>query len=353
MWVYYLFFSIVIVACLASEKRKSVFVCATIALALWLLIGLRDSTVGSDTGGYLADFHLFAKMGFVEMWHSAISYREPLYVIISWLIAVVAVNDTFYLLVWALFPVISLFVVFRNYLIDGKEYLASILVFFILGLFAFYVAGIRQTAALSITLLSFKYIHEKKIFPFLLCIVVATMIHSSAVLFVVAYPLRYIKIRWWFAIIALALFILASRIQLDSVFVLSQYFFGQRFGNYAVEYESTQSATAFLIQLVLFVLCLFKAKPLIEKDSQNNVLFVLVFIGLVFQSLANMMAEMSRVSFYFCIFYLILVPRALTLFGKNRITAPIVLFFTASCLLYLFALSSSNLPEYQLASFLR
>lgn len=353
MWVYYLFFSIVFIACFASEKRKSTLVCATIALALWLLIGLRDSSVGSDTGGYLADFHLFAKMGFVEMWRTAVSFREPLYVIISWLIAAVTVNDTFYLLVWALFPAISLFFVFRKYLIDGKEYFASILVFFILGLFAFYVAGIRQTAALSITLLSFKFIHEKKVLSFLLCIVVATMIHSSAVLFVIAYPLRYLKIRWWFVIIALALFILASRIHLDSVFMVSQFFFGQRFENYAVEYESTQSVTAFLIQLLLFVLCLFKAKPLIEKDIQNNVLFVLVFIGLVFQSLASMMAEMSRVSFYFCIFYLILVPRALSLFGKNRITAPIVLLFAAGCLIYLFALSSSNLPDYQLASFLR
>lgn len=353
MWIYYLFFIILIIAGLTTEKRASKVASAVVVVSLWLLIGLRDSSVGADTWSYLTEFHSFSRMDARSMWQMAVTYKEPLYVIISWLISVVSMSDTFYLLIWALFPAISLFLTFRRYLSCGSEYIISIIVFFILGLYAFYVAGIRQTAALSIALLSIKYIDEKKLVKFIICILIAMMIHSSALLFVIAYPLRYIKIRWWFVFFAIGAFIVANVIQLDSLFMISQYFFGERFENYAGTYESTQNSSAFLIQLILFLLCIMKIVPLTKKDELNNTLFALVFIGLIFQSLANMMAEMSRISFYFCIFYLILVPRALSLFANNRLTKPISVLFVAVCLVYLFVLTSSNLPEYHFASFLR
>lgn len=350
MGAYVFFFIVVFIGAIVSYKaQKPVWYFVLSVVLLWLLIGLRDISVGADTRGYVDEFTSIAKLNFSEMWKQTLAYKDPLYILISWSISCISTNYTFYLLIWALFPAVSLYITFKREFKDRSECLISILVFFLLGLFAFYVAGIRQTAAISLVLLSFKSIHEKKLIQFLLYVIVASLLHNSAVIFLIAFPLCFIRFRWWYLFFLIALIYLLSFVALDSVFVYAQFFFGDRFDSYGMGYESTQSNSAFIMQIILFAICVYKAKTLIKKDSTNSTLFFFAFIGICFQSMAGILAEMSRISFYFCVFDLILVPRALEEYGNTKSQNILLTVFSVIAMVYLFFLTSANLPEYRFA----
>jgi len=138
--VYVVFCAFLISGALISKNSNSskAYLFAVMAF-LFAIIGFRDTTVGTDTLGYTQDFYRFSRLQFSQMWETAMESKEPLYVIISWFASIFSDSYTVFLLVWALFPVISLYKVFKSNLKDGTDYMIAILVFFMLGLFAFFV----------------------------------------------------------------------------------------------------------------------------------------------------------------------------------------------------------------------
>ena len=324
---------------------------------LLFIIGLRDTKVGTDTLSYTEDFTYFAQMSSSEIWSYALTRKEPLYVLISWLPSTISTNYTYYLLIWALFPVISLYKVFKEELEDSNDILIAMLIFFLLGLFAFYVAGIRQTAALSIVFIGAKYLKQLpwnrfnmlirniNIYKFFISIVIAYAIHNSSLLFVLAIPCLFFRVRWWYLLIIFGLFSLGKYIQIDQIVLLSKFLFDDRFSTYGTVYESSQNTSALIMQTILFVICFLVKSKLIKRDYHNNFFFNMMFLGLIFQSLSGMLAEMARISFYFIMFAMLLVPKAFKEYNC-RIRSFIYVSFTLVCIYYLFFLTSNNLPEY-------
>lgn len=317
-------------------------------LTTWLLIGLRDSTVGVDTRSYIDTWGHISTWSIPRLLNEMIHQKEQLYLLICWIVGQFTSSYTIYLLVWAAFPAVVLYVIMRNYLDRPTQYFEVIVVMCMLGLYAFFVAGIRQTAALSIVLYSFKYINNGRPIKFLLCLAIAYLIHNSCIVFLIAYPLRYLKVKWWFPVVIIGLNILSTYIKIDFVIRLATTLFKDRFISYGTVYLSSQNSSAFIIQLVMYLICYLNIKKLIKKDYSNNILFVLLTMGLFFQSMAGMLAEFSRVSFYFCIFYLILLPRALAEFKPEKRFYINVSFITF-CLLLLLFVSKTNLPIYHFA----
>ena len=356
--VYTLFFVFLIFGALIAKSRicSKLYLFTTMTF-LFIMIGLRDTTVGTDTLGYTKDFARFAHMSFSQVCAYAFSSKEPLYVLISWLPSIFSTNYTAYLLTWALFPSVSLYKVFKADLKDSTDFMIATIVLFLLGLFAFYVAGIRQTAALSIVFAGAQYLKhiswngfrkllsDKNIYFFLLTIAIAYMIHNSSVLFVLAIACLLFKVRWWYLIMVIALFFLGQYVKIDQIVSISSFLFEDRFASYGTTYESSQNASAFIMQFLLFLICFIVRGRLIKRDVYNNFLFNMLFLGLVFQSLSGTMAEMARISFYFSMFAMILVPRSIKEYTGN-IKIFVYVGFTIASLYYLFFITSSNLPEY-------
>lgn len=356
--IYTIYFTILIIGALLSQSKTSgrfyLFIVMTILL---IIIGFRDSSVGTDTLGYTEDYFRFAQMSFSEIWALAFTSNEPLYAIISWLPSIFSSSYTVFLLTWALFPVISLYKVFKEELDDSIKILIAMIVFFILGLFAFYVAGIRQTAALSLTFMSVKYlnnfhqigfrhfIYDGKMWTFLLILAVAYMIHNSSILFVLAVPCLFFRVRWWYLLLVVSLFFFGKYVQINQIVLLSKFFFEDRFASYGTSYESSQNTSALIMQVSLFLICFLVKGKLVKRNPCNNFYFNMMLLGMVFQSLSGIMAEMARISFYFCMFAMVLVPRAFKEYSGNT---KVFLYagFVATCLYYLFFLTDSNLPEY-------
>jgi hypothetical protein len=256
---------------------------------------------------------------------------------------------------WALFPAIGLYALFKNELKTPFEVSVAVLVFFTIGLYAFFVAGIRQTAALSLILCGYKYFEEIKLtgfykqrsfYIFAILLFCAYQIHNSSIIFLFAFAAKYFKPRWWYILIACGMYFIASSVQLSQLTNIAALVFDDRFAAYGNSYKSELSLSGYFLQLILFAICIIQKDNLIKANANNKFFINMMLIGLIFQSLTGLIAEMYRVSFYFSIFSLVLVPRALNLYRKMKIGGAFCSIFVCSILLYIFVLASTSLPEY-------
>lgn len=396
--VYILLFVLLILGVVINSKRGSQLFLVFLVCALWLIIGLRDVDVGgrfgNDTPDYVFnDFLSYSKMSFKEIFRFIFNSGrlEPLYVLISWLSSCISDNYSIYLLTWAFFPVIGIYRMFKEEFINNKSYFIDyrasrnvcpvlstngfqeygttdisigFIVLFMTGLFSFYLSGIRQTGAMGILMWSFpsfqkihfnnikQFIIDKNLYSFLLCVTCAFLIHNSSIIFLFVFFLNVFKARWLYLPIVVGTFFLSNIIDISQIVTISSLIFGERFEIYGNSYSSSLSLIGFFIQVLLFLPCLIKSKILISKDKTNQFYLNAMLLGLIFQSLTGIIGEMFRISYFFSMFSLILVPRALKEYRSSTFGKVICFLFIIACLIYLFILNKSNLPEYRFASHL-
>lgn len=358
MVVYIVLFALVLLGSLPDPSKRSNPYIFFVALLLFVLIGFRDKSVGVDTMSYVEDFSNYSWLNWKAVVRDALTHKEPVFHLICGALSRVSGNYTFYLCFWALFPAIALYSLFKNELKSKVDVTISVIVLFILGIYAFFVAGIRQTAAMSILLLSYRYLKRldgvrvryylknADLIKFAILLVLAFLLHNSSLVFSLALFARFIKVKWWFIFIPVGLFFIGNFVNAAQINYLAQFVFEETYHQYGTSYESNLSIAGFLMQLILFVICFLQKGKLIKENPDNQVLLVFALIALVFQSMVGIIAEMYRVSFYFGMFYLILVPRALVMYKRGPLKSGAYWAFILGSLFYLFVLSSGNLTEY-------
>lgn len=148
-----------------------------------LLVGCRGLTVGSDTKG----------TAFLFFQNSVVGDNVPLelfYWIISKIGYFIIPNYNGMLIAVAFVTLSFAFYTFAEY-----RYVLNpgISTFIYLCLFIAPMCNIlRQSLAAAIFLYSIKYIHEKKIYKYSLFIILAGLVHTSAYLLIVVYPLYHL-----------------------------------------------------------------------------------------------------------------------------------------------------------------
>lgn len=362
MVVYIFFFIFLILGAVAFEGKSTPSFLKWILISLWVIIGFRSPEVGVDTKGYIESFHLYSTMSTDAFICHIKEAKEPLYILGSWLVGQLSSSQIVFLLFWAFIPSAVLYVFLKEARLTSKGILISFLCFFALGLFAFFLAGIRQTAAISVVLLAYRsltkekfkwnysFITSKQFIMFLVWMYIAYNLHNSSILFLLVLPLLKLKVKWWYFPVVISFFFIGSFIQIGFLVEMSKLLFDDRFANYGTIYESSQNASAFLMQLIFFTICYIKRNELIETDYRNNYLFNVLLLGLIFQSMSGMLAEMFRVAYYFSIFAIILVPKAIKEY-KPSLQKMLYVGMSVLLLIYLFFLSGSSIPEYSSSLF--
>ena len=328
---------------------------------LWLFIGLRDASVGPDTRSYIAVFRHVIGLDWNQFLFVLKDSVEPLYLLIMRGIGLLGDNYTVMLLAWAIPPVWCMYYTLSKEITSSSSVFIVILVFFLLGFFVFFTAGLRQAITIGLAFATYqllispmpkKWYKSRQTFIFLGIIYIGYNIHNSILIFFLMYFLKPVlqnfKIRWWYILLAIGFYFIGQMITMSQLQIITQFFFEDRYYQYGDYYTSSWSASAFIMQLILFSLCFFVKDKLVAQDKTNIFLMNMAMIGLFFQSMSGVLAEMSRVSYYFSIFYLILIPRAIETISDSN--GKVVQYcFDALCLIYLFTLTSTNLPEYHFA----
>ena len=223
----------------------------------------------------------------------------------TWIVAAIfAASITFLIYKYSNSPFFSLLVILTFY-------------------FLFTMSGLRQTIALSFILLAQYYIIEKKPFHFIVMVFLATIFHVTAICFLPAYYIARMKINWkqWvFIIVSLGITVLtpSSVKNWISVLLEDQYYEAYAYVNRSLTWSG------YIIQFLFVAVCFFVRKSDDYEGNKSthlkceNAFLNLMVVGLCLRGFSTVIAELFRLSYYYAITSMIVLPNT---FAKQRLVS--------------------------------
>ena len=319
MGIYYLVFLIIFIAdtyygyfnknkMALKEQGQSVSKVAFIAL--FLLFALRHPSMGIDLGyygrkaGYLYSFDKIGKYPWDEILEG-IKWQnyEYGYIVFNKLISSIYNNRQFFLAVCSF---VCIAPVMRYISKKSSLPFLSVVIYMGLPVFLITYSGLRQAIAVSITMLATIFIEEKKPVKFLITVCIATLFHYSAYIFLVAYPIYYIKLNnvWrQFSVICIPLVFLFRKPLYE--------IFGRIFKDTVVA-DKTGAVTLFLVFLAVYIYLITFNR---DCEEDQNGMINLFYVACIVQSFASVSNIAMRVGYYFMPYLMIAIPNTIT---KNK-----------------------------------
>lgn len=181
---------------------------------------------------------------------------------------------------------------------------------------------VRQYVAISITMFAFTYIVQRQFWKFALCVLLAMQFHSSAFIFLLAYPLY----KWrfstpqliWSLVVAILFSVLLSRVML-SLFGSMGGFVGDKIANYLgatedgsgsmklptfADLASGLASRIFVVVSVLF----FLGKARLQDAQLNGIINLYLFGILLYSFTAPISLALVRIVNYYDFFIILLLP---------------------------------------------
>lgn len=296
-----LIISILIFGMLFQKNNKKVY--SIIMMILFTLIaGLRHYTIGNDTANYV-DF--YSKIHWYEMEIFDISRFEKGYIALNLLIAKTNLSYTFFLLVCA---AITNFFVCRFIRENSKNMCISFLLF-VLCLFFFQEMNIiRQFLAMAIFLFSLKYIKERKLIKYIICILLAGMMHNSAFMMIPLYFLYGFKLNIKnisiIVFITLITYMFFHKILVNVTMILGLY---QGYVESMYGSDKLGNVISFLMYLCIFIFLYIVSKNK-DKTLFDEFMLLCVFILAILNFLAIKISVFTRVAMYLSVLITIAIP---------------------------------------------
>lgn len=220
----------------------------------------------------------------------------------------------------------------------------SLFLFICLGYYSMCFNGIRQMLAVSICLFSLKYLFNRKLFKYIICIGFAGTCHFTSLIML---PLYFIVDRIY-SKKTLILFMMVSFI-LYFLYNPLLYAFTHMFPVYMPYYQKTSltywkpGVGTYLIGTmhILMALIIIKYKNKIIKEDEKNKFYInLFFLSIPFYVLSFQNALVSRFTYYFAIYEIFLIPYIINIFfiKKNKyITIIITILFIVYYIIHLYS----------------
>lgn len=348
-----------------NKRYKKYFIVSTF-LAIILIAALRGSDIGRDLEGhYASNFVLIANTD----WDSLIRFTttgmyDIGFVIFCKLISYISQGVQCFIIATSLITFGSI----GRYIYKHSE--DVILETFLLVtsfLMFMYMSMIAQVLAIAIMLYAVDYLNEKKYIKFVLLVILASTLHSSAIICLIFIPLSLLEAKrnyiFGFIILLTAVMVGFDRLLSFAItYIFPQYSF--YFLEGALHNAKEQIGGSNLTQLLIYVSCatigilsLFifnsstrKQELMLKKYSEENIRWLnsgfLVYLSLsaiVFRIMLTYGSVIKRVGYYFYPFAFTLLCRGLGRFDpKVRFTLKLIIYVA---FLYFFLTSEQRLGE--------
>ena len=172
------------------KKSNAKYTFGVFFAMLFFILSLRHAYVGCDLDVYTTIYDDCATMPISKMF----SYNniEFGYLMYNALISKISGgNFQFLLTVTAVITVLPVAIVYTK---ESKDPYLTIALFLCLGPFILMFSGLRQSMAMSLCMIAFLYVKKRKFFKFLIPLVLAVLMHYSAAVFLLVYPLYSINV---------------------------------------------------------------------------------------------------------------------------------------------------------------
>lgn len=311
---------------LSNIKNSNLYLTIIMTIQLFILSAFRHYTVGYDTVNYVNRYSIIANTPFNNL--PNISGRldfEMGYIYVNKFLSYINSDYRFLLIVTSLFILISFGIfIYTNSKITWLSYF----VFITLGYWGNSLNVLRQFISISILLLGIRFVQKSQLGRFIFTVLVASTIHTSALFFVVIYPLSKLNLnRYFYIIYSLSLALLFRFAQPVTLWLM--YNFG-----YSDLSNRLDSGSGFgmLILLVIILIGSLLFKRQTEVYIENFDLYIkILLVGILLNVLALNFAMIGRAMLYFTIINIVLIPNLISAMQNtnNRIivTSAIVISF--------------------------
>lgn len=241
----------------------------------------------------------------------------------------------------AIFVITSLIIVgliFLSIKRNSSNFYLSIFLFVSMYFYFNSFNVVRQFIAISLICYSLKYVEEKKPINFILLILLATTFHKTSIITLLLYFIKDFKVSKKTYIIGglLTVAIIPLVPIMIEIFVniFPKYLLYLTFPK-----SSGLSATGIII-LAIFILSIVVKEELVRKNSMNNLYINGIYLAFLTQMLASTNIQFIRISMYFYILSIFLIPDIISIIKEKNIfgikiskyaTIGTILFFMVWC----------------------
>lgn len=309
-----------------TYKNRRTYINLTVVL-LTLESGLRGLSVGPDTSNY---FHYFNSIKYVSwdaIWHAFIQRYihwvgddDIGFLIYNKLISIFTDNFSVFLVISAL----TFFVPFSRLLLKYTKDFKQLIFIFVLYLALFHMiamSGVRKEIALGAAIAAFMYYTEKSYVKCGIVVFLGSLIHLSTLLFLLVPFLGFLNLKMLRKIHFVTFFLIPVSLVASSAVII---FMGsvlkmERYSDYG-ESEAMGGGIVFtfLIELIaLFCYIVFRSVDT-KKDDFFTKLYIMLPCFTFFAPLITMNGTMIRISQYFHIYIMLLLPYAIDYFFSTK-----------------------------------
>jgi len=270
---------------------------------LIILLAFRSIEIGTDSKAYFITFNKISNLQFGNLLHFS-EKEEFLFYFLNKIVSYIGGDFQFFLLVCALISILPLLFLYKK---EVNNSVLSISLFLIVAPFSIYFSGIRQSLALGVVAIAFKFIKEKKIIPFLLLILMASYFHKSAIFCLILYPLYHVKItnRWLIFIIPIMTCVFLFR---EQIFSLILQFISTNFYE-SYNYIKPTGAFSILILLSAFAVYSYLLPDKSKLDNDFIGLRNFLLMAICIQFFASINSQIMRINYYLLLFVPLLIPK--------------------------------------------
>ncbi|MGN0517195.1 MAG: EpsG family protein [Acutalibacteraceae bacterium] len=314
-------------------KRTYTIVFLTI---LWILLAFRGATIGSDTDTYIGIFedatrwagnHPYGVDYISDLFHNTTRY-ETGYIVYNRLLAGIFDDVQWLFIITATF---CMFVCYKLVINHSHNVALSLFLFVSLRLYYFTMSGMRQCIAIFICILAYDYVRKRKLVRFLLLVLLAMQFHTSAVIFVVVYPLSFVsfnlKTSFLISSCGVVAFFAFDKILVNVLNVLPDYY---------EHYTSTErfeenklgNILVAAIQISFLLISVFSRygkqrkhysdRLFIKEYDDESMMKFMVLISILLSIISLKATTLDRLFYYFWIFAIIYIPNVIEdMYSRN------------------------------------
>lgn len=321
-----------------TQKRSNILL-GIIFISIFLICVLRSGSVGRDIAGYELAYKMTKDVPFSDFNYI---YYENGYLLFMKICVAMKMNFQCFLVVTYLIILFPIFIFIEKF---SNDKIFSVMIYICYMLFEFDLTGLRQAIAMSITLVAFVILIEKKkmyLFWYFLIILLAMTFHKSAIICLAILPLMLIKDIKWCSIIVVAATIVSLSLRSTLFPFIKQLFDKDSFNTNAALHIGTN--VIFMVVMAIYFLYVLNIG---EKESEfdrefyngifieNNKLFFKIFLLSILLALFFGNETSARSFMFFSQSLIILLPN--TLFYLEKKSSIILRMLFVAFFVYFFA----------------
>lgn len=297
--------------CVKWKSERNNWIYLGICGAVLIFVATFRYSIGYDYFNYMRIFEEIRSLSLSEIFGSYVYQKFMGYALFNKLVA--TLGGDYILLLFVTNLLLTGMVVWHVHKYSKMPWL-SMYLYVTLQFFAHSMNLVRQSIAATICLMSYRFIREKKLIPFLLIVTAACTFHLSAVFMLGFYLVANWKPNWklYTGISAVALLVYIYSTPIAEF--ITKYVFTSYAGYITTRYWQPLKWSYAVFPAVYFLLTYWRHDKLLTKDPKNCVLINSAFYTFLLYFFSTQHMILERFSIYIFLFSLVLIPELVDTF---------------------------------------